>query len=107
MRRPLIFHLPGDIPAGEVKIHAATDILLNDLGACRCPESAFMRAKISFAIRRRRTDPLQRPESAAMHHAEALVVIGLENQGVDVIAPGRRDLFVAQTTCSTPQEEAP
>jgi hypothetical protein len=46
---------------------------------------------------------LQRPESAAMHHAEALVVIGRENQGVDVVTPGRRDLLLAQTPCSTPR----
>jgi hypothetical protein len=94
--RPLFFHFPGDISAGEVKVHAMRDVLATNLGACRCSEGAFVGVKKDLAIPRLRVQPQQRPERATMHHAEALLVIRSENQGVDVVAPCCRIFTAAQ-----------
>ena len=91
--------MPGDISTGEVKVHAGRDGLSKNFGACGCPERVFVGAKKDLAILGLRTDPQQRPECMTMHHAEALVVIGTKNQGVDVVAPRCRIVMAAQANC--------
>jgi hypothetical protein len=98
--RPLFFHFPGDIPAGEVKVHSARDVVATNLGACRRSEGAFVGVKKHLAIPGLRVQPQQRPERAAMHHAEATVVVGFKNQGVDIVSPGCRDVAGVQAVCS-------
>jgi hypothetical protein len=98
--RPLFFHFPGDISAGEVKVHATRDVPAANLGACRRSESAFMGVKKGLAISGLRAQPQQRPERAAMHHAEAVVVIRFKSQGVDIVAPGCRGVAAVQAVCS-------
>lgn len=55
--RPLFFHFPDDISAGEVKVYSTRDALANNLGACRRSEGAFMSVKKDLAIPGLRTQP--------------------------------------------------
>ena len=98
--RPLFFHFPGDIPAGEVKVGSARDVAATNLGACRRSEGAFVGVKKDLAIPGLRIQPQQRPERAAMHHAEAAVVIRFKGQGVDIVAPRCQVSTAVQAVCS-------
>jgi hypothetical protein len=105
--RPLFFHLPDDIPAREMKVHATRDVLSNNLGACRRSEGGFVVTKKHQAIPGLRAKPQQRPERAAMHHAEALMVIRFKGQSVNVVAPGCRILTAVQMVCSGQVDHLP
>jgi hypothetical protein len=104
--RPLFFHFPSDIATGEVKVHARRDVFATNLGACGRSEGAFVGAKKHLAIPRLRARPQQRPERAAMHHTQTMVVIRFKNQGVNIVAPGCRILSAVQRSapaqCTSP-----
>jgi len=70
-----------------MKIHPWRYALSKNFGACRCPKRVLVGAKKGLAILGIRAEPQQRPERAPMHHAEALVVVWSENQGVNIVAP--------------------
>jgi len=66
-----------------------------------------MGKKKRHAIAGLRAKPQQRPERAAMHHAEAVVVIRFKGQSVDVVAPGGRILTAVQMVCSGQVDHLP
>jgi hypothetical protein len=87
--RLLNVDLPGHIPAGEVKIDPVRDIFPNDLGPGGGTEGALVDTKERLTISGLRPEPQQRSERQPMHHAEATVVVRLESQSVDILAPVR------------------
>jgi len=83
----IIFHSPGDIPAGQVKVRSVRDLAANNFGAGRGSKGRFVGTKERLAIAWLRINPKQGPKRPPMHHAEAVVVIGRNSQGVDIVAP--------------------
>jgi hypothetical protein len=69
-------------------------------------EGAFVDVKKRPRNPRLRVQPQQRPERPAMHHAEAVVVIGFKGQGVYIVAPCWRAVTTVQAG-SAPAIEAP
>jgi hypothetical protein len=72
-----------------VKVGGFRNAGANHLGAGRRLKRVLMAVVKVHALSRLRDSSQQRPERAAMHHAEAFVIGRLECERVDIIPPYR------------------
>jgi hypothetical protein len=70
-----------------MKVHSARDFPAKNFGACRRSKGAFVAAKKYLTIPWLRVKTQQGLKRPAMHHTEAVMVIGPKNQGVNLGAP--------------------
>ena len=77
--------LPGDVPAGEVKIHRA--LVAGHLDTRRNLEGRLVGAEERLALCGTRIKPQQRAKGAAVNHAVHMLAGGLKGQGLDVTTP--------------------
>jgi hypothetical protein len=79
--------LPGDIPAGQVKIRGRGYACTTQLCAGGRLKRLLMGIEEFNTFSRRRRCPQQRAERTTMHHAETGVLARLKCQRVNIIPP--------------------